>query len=249
MPGSRGPDDVEGAPPQLSLWQRVLLALPRLHHDGERVPLVERFKEAVVKPVEPSAAAKAKAADVPMSVEELEGAVARADDKERLTGLLLAPVAAGIGLVVTHLLTADDPAARTAKGALNPRHVNPSIYGELALVLLVLSLLMLGLAFFRKRLFLGIVMALYGLAIFNLHYWGFGIPYILAGAWLLVRSYRLQRDLKEAKGEGPGTQGRGRRPTTAQRPVPNKRYTPPTPSRRSPPPKSKRKPEDEQRAG
>lgn len=249
MPGSRGPDDVEGAPPPLSLWQRVLLALPRLRHDGQKAPLVERFKEAVVKPVEPSAASQAKAANVPMSIEELEDAVARADDKERLTGLLLAPVAAAIGLVVTRLLTSNDPAARKKNGALNPLHVNPSIYGELALVLLVLAVLMLGLAFYRKRLFLGIVMALYGLAIFNLHYWGFGIPYILAGAWLLVRAYRLQRDLKEAKGEGPGRPARGRGAVTTDRPRPNKRYTPPTPSRRSPPPKSKAKPEDEQRAG
>ena len=31
----------------------------------------------------------------------------------------------------------------------------------------------------RKRLFLGIATALYGLAIFNLHYWGFGIPFIM----------------------------------------------------------------------
>jgi hypothetical protein len=97
-------------------------------------------------------------------------------------------------------------------------------------------------------------MALYGLSLFNLPpYWGFGIPYILAGAWLLVRAYRLQRDLREATGQTPsrpgsqGRQGRGRRPTDTSRPRPNKRYTPPTPPpRRSP---SKRKPEDEQRAG
>jgi len=97
------------------------------------------------------------------------------------------------------------------------------------------------------------VTALYGLSLFNLPpYWGFGFPYILAGAWLLVRAYRLQRDLKEAKGEptrygpprGSGTNGAGR-------PRPNKRYTPPTPPPRSTPPKSKSKskPEDEKRAG
>ena len=57
---------------------------------------------------------------------------------------------------------------------------------------------MLVSAMLRKRVFLGIVTALYGLAIFNLHYWGFGVPFILVSAWLLVRAYRLQRDLREA---------------------------------------------------
>jgi len=71
-------------------------------------------------------------------------------------------------------------------------------------VFLALALLMLGFAYFRKRLFLGVVMALYGLSMFNLPpNWGFGIPYLLAGAWLLVRAYRLQRELKVATGELP----------------------------------------------
>src|SRR5580704_9711497 len=114
MPAGRQPDDGEDGPRRLSLSQRFLLALPRLRHDGEKTPLVERFKEAVVKPVEPSAAAKAKAADVPMSVEELEDAVAHADDKERLVGLLFAPAAAAIGIIIINLLIADD-AVKTLK--------------------------------------------------------------------------------------------------------------------------------------
>ncbi len=145
-------------------------------------------------------------------------------------------------------MSRDDLAEHLKNGTLNPKYVNPSIYHELTLVLLVLAVLMLGLAYYRKRLFLGIVMALYGLGIFNLHYWGFGIPYILAGAWLLVRSYRLQRDLKEATGEGPGSQrgqARGRGPTDKGRPGPNKRYTPPT----SPPKRTPPKSGDEKKAG
>jgi hypothetical protein len=246
MPNRGGFEDSEGAAPTLSLWQRLLAALPQLRHEGERLPLVERFKEAVVKPVEPSAAAKAKAADQPMSVEELQEMVRSADDKERLTGLLLAPVAAAISIFISNLLIDSNPAKYLKNGTLNPRHVNPSTYHDLSLVLLVMSVVMLGTAFYRKRLALAIVMALYGLAIFNLHYWGFGVPYIMVGAWLLIRSYRLQRDLKEAKGEGPSRSG-SRSAPTARAPRPNKRYTPPTPPRRSPPPK--RKPEDEKKAG
>jgi len=253
MPGGRDPDDSEGAPPRLSLWHRVLLALPRLRRDEGRAPLTDRLRDAVLKPVEPGAAAKAKAADEPMTVEELRAAVKSADDKERLTGLLMAPVAAAIAIVVVNAKIATDPAALLKNGQLNPRHVAPSTFHELAVVFLILALLILVAAMLRKRMLLGIVMALYGLSLFNLPpYWGFGIPYILAGAWLLVRAYRLQRDLREATGQTPsrpgnqGRQGRGRRPPDTSRPRPNKRYTPPTPPTRSP---SKRKTEDEQRAG
>ena len=60
-----------------------------------------------------------------------------------------------------------------------------SLYHEVAAALVILSVVMLTTAMLRKRLYLGIVMALYGLTVFNLHYWGFGIPFIMAGAWLL----------------------------------------------------------------
>ena len=179
----------------------------------------------------------------------MEDAVRSADDKERLVGLLLAPVAAAIGILVINSLISNDPAALLKNGRPNRLHVSPGLYHELELVLLALALAMLVTAMLRKRLYLGIVMALYGLAVFNLHYWGFGIPYILAGAWLLVRSYRLGRDLKEATGDTPGGSGsRGRGASGNGRPSPNKRYTPPTPPKRSPPQKPP-KPENEQRAG
>jgi hypothetical protein len=245
MPSGADFDDYDQPPRRLSLWQRFLAALPSLRSDGQKTPLVERFKEAVVKPVEPSPGAKAKAADVPLTVEELEQVVRSADDKERLTGLLLAPAAAAIAIFVVNLSLRSNPAAYLSNGAPNPRHANPSTIHDLALVLLVLAVGMLGTAFYRKRLVLGIIMALYGLSIFNLHYWGFGVPYIMAGAWLLVRAYRAQRDLREAKGEGP-SRSRTRRAAPSRGPSPNKRYTPPTPPRRAP---TKRKPEDEKKAG
>ena len=43
-------------------------------------------------------------------------------------------------------------------------------------------------------------MALYGLSIFNLHYWGFGLPFIMVGAWYLVRAYRLSREAQVGQG-------------------------------------------------
>ncbi len=158
---------------------------------------------------------------------ELEAAVRSADDKERLIGLIAAPLAAGIGMLVISALVTNDPAARLKDGRLNSLHVNPAIYHDLLIVLLVLSVAMLAAAWSRKRLYLGVVTALYGLAIFNLHYWGFGVPFIMVAAWLLVRSYRLQRDLRAAAGEPAGgrshragTPARGRGPQS-------RRYTPP----------------------
>ena len=111
-------------------------------------------------------------------------------------------------------------------GLVNPQHVSVSLYHSLTLVLLGLAILMLVMGWLRKRLFLGIVMSLYGLAVFNLHYWGFGIPFILGGAWLLVRAYRAQRELRVATGDLPSRRAGGG-PAVA-RPKANKRYTPPT---------------------
>ncbi len=239
MPGGRDDDDFDGAPPRLSLWHRLLLSLPRFNRDGDKAPLGERLRDAIVKPVEPSAAAKAKAADEPLSVEELEDAVKYANDKERLMGLLLAPVAAAIGLVIIADRISHNPRQFLSNHKPNPKFVSVSLYHELELVLLGLALVMIVTAYLRKRLFLGIAMALYGLAVFNLHYWGFGVPYLLLGAWLLVRAYRLQRDLREANGDTPSRPGARRRGgggnPRSGRPQPNKRYTPRTaPPKRSP---------------
>jgi hypothetical protein len=249
MAGGRGPDDAEhGETPRLSLRQRLLLALPRFGGDGEKEPLGARFRQAVLKPVEPTPASKARAADEPMSVEELEAAVASIDDKERLIGFLAAPLAAIVTVLVVSNLIADDPAARFKNGRLNPAHVSLGLYHELAAVLVVLTALIVLMAMLRKRFFLGIAMALFGLGVFDLHGWGFGIPFVAGGAWYLVRAYRLSRELKEATGEAPGGRSRGSgggRPRP-NGPRPNKRYTPPSsPPKRSPP----AKPEDEKRAG
>jgi hypothetical protein len=249
MPGGRATDDSQGgAHPRLSIWQRMLVALPKLRHEGPKAPLGERLRDAVVKPVDP-ATAKKKVPDEPQTVEELEAAVRSADDKERLVGLIGAPFAAAIGILVINALISHDPPALLKNGHVNRLHTSVSVYHDLTVVLLALSVLMLVTAWWRKRLYLGIVMALYGLAIFNLHYWGFGVPFILAGAWFLVRAYRLQRDLGEATGEKPtrsGSPRRGRAGTNSARPRPNKRYTPPAaPPKRSPP----AKPDGEKKAG
>ena len=150
---------------------------------------------------------KSAAAEGPTTIPEIEAAIKRADDKERLVGLLVAPIAAAIGLLVTAAQIAHDPKATFPNGQIDHLHANPSIYLEFGLIAMVLALTMLAMAWFRKRLILGIATALYGLSIFNLHYWGFGLPFIMVG--VVVPGACLP-----AAGEAQG--GQGRRPDGLQ---------------------------------
>jgi hypothetical protein len=213
---SRDPDDTgDDDAPELSGWKRFTGS-------------VSNFA------LKPAVAAEGRSGNAKSSldelttVEEIEAAVKRSSDKERLVGLLVSPVAAAIGFAVTTALVANDPKLP------NPHHVNPSQYTELGLLAMALSLAMLGTAWYRKRTFFGIASAMYGLSLFNLHYWGFGVPYILIGSWYLVRAYRLGEKLKVAKAEGTAGPRAPVRPPGS----PNKRYTPPAaPPARSPKPK------------
>ncbi len=200
--------------------------------------LWERVRGAMLKPGDEakSGGPQIVHGEYPTSVPELEVLVNRADDRERIVGLIAAPIAAALGFIVSASLVANDPKSLLSNGQLNKLHVNPSLYVELGAVSVGLALLMLLMAWLRKRLYLAITMALFGLSLFNLHFWGFGVPYIFAGSWLLVRAYRLQSKLKEAKAQAAPAPGK-----TAS----NKRYTPPTPPRRSPKPK----PDGERKAG
>ena len=128
---------------------------------------------------------------------------------------MAAPVAAIVGITIS---SASINYART-------HHQSVQVYDELTYVLLVLAVLILVSSLLRKRLFQGITLALFGLAVFQLKYTyvGFAAPFILAGAWYMVRSYRLQQALKRAEGDGPPTKSRAqasqRRPSAAQQAV------------------------------
>jgi hypothetical protein len=185
----------------------------------------------VLKPTVAAENATGKRSDIdqPTTIDEIEALSKRANDKERLVGLLVAPVAAGIGFLVTASLVANDPKALYANGQPNPHHGNPSVYFQFGLLSMALAIAMLAMAWFRKRTFLGIASAMYGLSLFNLHYWGFGVPFIMIGSWYLVRAYRLSEKLKRAKADGITGTG----PSMAAKPLPSKRYTPP-PARRTP---------------
>jgi hypothetical protein len=201
---SGSPDD---AAPRMSLWQRLRYSI-----------------------VVPDSDPGTKEVAYDKSEEELSAEIKTASDKERAFGLIAGPVAAAIGFLIIDAQISHDPAQYLSSGKLNAAYVSVSLYNELLGVLIFLSVLMLVTALLRKRLFLGLSMALYGLAIFNLHYWGFGVPFVMAGAYLLVRAYRLQQALRRVTGSpGSGSGGRGGAGArSGPRPRANKRYTPPT---------------------
>ncbi len=220
MPTSDRYDAGDDVPPDLSWWQRFTGA-------------VSNFALRPTVAAENATGNDPRDQDGPTTIPEIEAAIKQANDKERLIGLLAAPVAAGIGLLTMTALINNDPKALYSNGQINPHHVNPHTFVEFGVLAIALALIMLAASWWRKRLFIGIASALYGLSLFNLHYWGFGVPYILIGSWYLVRAYRLSEKLKRAKAE----EGGGFK-TTAAPPPPSKRYTPPSaPTRRAPKPK------------
>ena len=180
----------------------------------------ERLKYAMVRPDDEEPAATAPAGD--RSAEEVHAVIRRADDKERAVGLIAAPVSAAISFIVITALI-------DRNSVVGAKHFTPaSTYRELLLVLLALGVLMLVTALMRKRLFLAISMALYGIALFQLGWLGFAVPFVLAGAWYLVRSYRLQQELRRAEPEDVRpTRARSGGAGNSVRARPNKRYTPP----------------------
>lgn len=192
--------------------------------DPDKPSLSERFTRAVIK----SDSRPDGESEGPETVEELEEAVARVDDTERLIGLATAPLAGIVAILVVSSL--GSKAGKTTS----------SVDSTLTLVLFGLAFVMLASAWFRKRLYLGMACALYGLSVFNLRYWGFGVPFLLIGSWYLVRAYRLSQKLKLARsGDGPTAPGE-----SARRAQPNKRYTPPVtgsakPAKPPKPPKPK----------
>ena len=207
-----------------------------------------RFQNAIVKPDDPDGDAQAKADQATRPLAELEAESKTLSDKERAIGFVAAPLGALVTFIIITVLINNDPAAHFKNGSINAAHVNPSLYHQLFFVLLAMSVLILVTSFLRKRLFLGIVLGLFGLGVFNLHYWGFGIPFVLAGAWYLMRTYRLSQSIKLASGDGSARgaykpKPRGLPSAGGVLPTPNKRYTPPTaPSRRPPKPRSEPNP-------
>ncbi|MGH9080291.1 MAG: hypothetical protein ACRDYE_09515, partial [Acidimicrobiales bacterium] len=123
----------------------------------------QRLRDAAVKPssgegAEPSP--RFVSGDGPTTIPELEEAVRRADERERLIGLVAAPLAAAIGFLVSASLVANDPKSLLSNGQINKLHVNPSLYVELGAVAVGLAVLMLVMALLRKRLYLAVTMAL-----------------------------------------------------------------------------------------
>jgi len=174
-----------------------------------KMSLWERFRYAVVVPDDDTPSKKSAAAPA-RSVEEIQAEVKSTSEKERAIGLIVAPLGAAVGFVIIDALTHHGKSPG-------------STYETLFVVVVALSALIMAGALLRKRMILGVGTTLVGLDVFNLHYWGFGVPFVMVGAWYLVRSYRLGQELKAAGG-GPSRSSGAAKPG---RPRANKRYTPP----------------------
>jgi Ca2+/Na+ antiporter len=179
--------------------------------------LWERVKYSMVEPDDDSGSVKEAPPVRP--VEEVQEDLHRSNDKERTIGLVVAPVAAIVAIAIS---TASINYART-------HNQNVHVYEELTYVLLGLAALILVASLLRKRLFQGITVALFGLAVFQLHYTyvGFAAPFILVGAWYMVRVYRLQQELRRSEADADGPRRTSVSAARGSRPRPSKRYTPP----------------------
>lgn len=197
----------------------------RMAADPDKPSFSERLTRAMIKA---DSRPDREVDEGPQTVEELEAASSSLDDRERLIGLAAAPLAGIAAIIVA-----------SSYGSKSTTHAT-SVDSTLVLVLFGLALATMALAWFRKRLFLGIVLALFGLSVFNLHYWEFGVPFLLIGSWYLVRAYRISQKLKLARSGGAaGTGG------PSGRAQPNKRYTPPTAPPRPPMPNGAKKDDDD----
>ena len=198
-----------------------------------------RLSRRFLKPIDPTAP-HAEVAP-PRSVEELEADNRSMTDVERLIGLVMAPLAAVVTLILISQYVNNWKNQHPGQA-----HV-PSSYSELFVVFLILAALIMVAAWFRKRMYTGLAIALFGLSIFSLNWKWLPIagPFVLVGAWYLVRAYRAQQAVKLAGGDpsrwSPRAKDAGSAaPPGPSAPQPNKRYTPPTPK----PKKALPKPED-----
>jgi hypothetical protein len=121
---------------------------------------------------------------------------------------------------------------------------HPSYWLPQFLEILVLALGIILFAWRRKRVGVTVCSLLIGLALGTL-----ALPYLILGAWLIIRAFRLQRygdatfagsskrarELGKAKREGRATAAPDKKPVASLPPLPpaeSKRYTPKKPPRR-----------------
>ena len=177
--------------------------------------------------------------------------VERLDDRERTLCFAASGLAVLAGILI-YLVEHENPHFRLSKGQLTP---------ETTLVIgLAVGVLLLGATLLGRRAPVGFV-ALFAFLAFGTQYFA-GIPFLVLAVWLLVRSYKFQKEAaatrKASMASGsspsrPGTRGtRGAATTTGTKSgaarssskgpsaaEANKRYTPKRPA--PPPPKPTRR--------
>jgi hypothetical protein len=191
--------------------------------DGAPMTRWERLKYAMVKPDD---SPDARPATDERSADELRYAIRYADDRERAVGLIAGPISALLSFIVIGSMINRNSQPTTA-----PKNFVPaSTYHWVLLVFLALAAVILASAWWRKRMAMAIALALYGVGLFQLGWLGFAVPFVLAGAWYLVRAFRLQQAFKKAEAEEGATTRHTARTSNGSKPRAraNRRYTPPT---------------------
>jgi hypothetical protein len=184
--------------------------------------------------------------DIDASDGSTKWAVDRLDGREKRFTFIAAGGAVVFG-VTTYLVESNKAGFTPHKGQLSPF---TTLVGGL-----VCGVLLFGSVFLGRRAPVGFVSVLTGLFFSNVSF-PLAIPFIGLGAWILFRSYKIQKDLttkvRAARAEAPPQAARSRTspPTsrggtgrsksqTPSTPEANKRYTPKRPP--PPPPKPSRR--------
>ena len=182
----------------MSLWQRVKYSMVEPDDDP-----VTRKEGQPVRPVE-----------------EIQEDLRRSNDKERTIGLVAAPVAAIVGIAIS---TASINYARTLqpersclrRADVRPPRTRRPDPGGIAVAQAPVS------GDHGRTVRSGRLPVHYT-------YVGFAAPFILVGAWYMVRAYRLQQELERSEADVGGVRRNSASPSRGARPRPNKRCTPPT---------------------
>ncbi len=209
--------------------------------------------ERIRSGLQPDAASRSRRTNRPTTAPSSKQVVERLDDRERRLCFAASGLAVVAGVLI-YVVETENKHFRLTKGELTPQ--TSLIIG------LVVGALLLGGTLLGRRAPVGFV-ALFGFLAFGTQYLA-GIPFLVLAIWLLVRSYKFQKEAaatrKAAMADGTSTSrsrsrgsaatastgsGNGRSsskgtakkgPTTAEA---NKRYTPKRPA--PPPPKPSRR--------
>ncbi len=151
--------------------------------NGTETPVRPSLGDRIRSGLQPGGANKSVGRDQTTSPRSSKQIVERLDDRERLFCFAAAALAVVAGIAI-YVVETENKNFRLTKGELTP---------ETTLVLgFVVGGLLLGATLLGRRAPVGFV-ALFGFLFFGTRYFA-GIPFLVLAVWLLVRSYKFQKE-------------------------------------------------------